>query len=167
MNRIDMQTICIFIVLVFLSSFFASIAYAEPQRCQRFWDLKDPVKPIPWRAKRRRVPSYVKRWRSLVAHSPRNIKAHIFYKTRKIRPTTTWGNFGWDKSLSTYRNKSDRYYAKIFSLGGYPGELDNLEFDIDMHYRFAREHRCLNRWKDIHRSFMESIRIRKFSAQAK
>lgn len=153
--------------LLLIILLLCSTASAEPEKCQRFWNLKEEVKPIPFVTQRRRIPSYVKRWRSLIAHSPRNVKKHFYYRAnRRIRPTTTWGNFGWEKSLSTWETRIDRAWARLFALGGNVYNLSDaaaLTEDIDQHYRFAREHRCLNRWKDIHRSFMESIKIREFS----
>lgn len=135
-------------------------------RCQRFWDFDTEIKPIPFRAATRRIPSYVRRWRQLIAHSPRNLKKHFYYKAKKgIRPKGLWGNYGWDKSFSTYKTPIQKEYGKLFALGAYIEHLDSpekLSTDIEEHYRFAREHRCLNKRKKIYESFMESIPLGQF-----
>lgn len=141
---------------------------AEGQSCLERGDA-----PIPFVTKERRIPSYVKRWRQLIAHSPYNTRAHYYYRIPKRRmrvpALTTWGNFGWDKSLSTYRDDVDKAYARLFALGGYVENLGNAEElteDIRQHYEYAREVRCLNRSakrrrQELWRSFFESVNISK------
>lgn len=139
---------------------------AHADNCQRFWDFSKEVKPIPFATEERRVPSYVKTWRQLVAHSPRSIRKHYYYRSKRIEPRAMWGNFGWEKSLSTYREDYHKAYARLFALGGYPEHLGNgvdnaalLTEDIDQHYRFAREMRCLDRKGKKQLSFNESIKL--------
>lgn len=122
-------------------------ALADRRSCDRFYD-REFVRPYKATIIKRRVPSYVRSFRALVAHAPRLNKRLVAYRTKRIRPRSTWGTFGWEKSVAAYRNKQQLELAKLFSLGVERSHLsrpDQIAFDIDFHTRFSKEQNCTNR----------------------
>lgn len=139
----------------------ASIGKAE-KNCGRFYF--EDASPIRVTTIERSVPSYIKSFRALVAHTPRQTKKLVTYRTKRIRPRVTWGAFGWDKAVATPRNKQQRELAKLFATGverSSLGDLGATLLDQRLHWQFAREMRCLNRdSKNKSVSFGEVERLR-------
>lgn len=134
------------------------------ESCQRFWDFDKEAKPYEFKIERRRVPSYVKRFRQLVAHTPYRPGKLMAYKTKRIKPRSTWGTYGWEKSVVSYRQFEELLLAKLFVLGverEHLGDSYEMGIDIDVGTRLARELRCLNRKAGYrkHTAFFQTERL--------
>lgn len=131
--------------LIILMLLAATTAQAE--NCSRFYELQF-VNPFVVQEQKRAVPSYVKRFRQLLAHAPRKVKRVTTYRTERIKPRSTWGTYGWDKSIIAYRNKQQLELGKLFIVGVERenlGDRRQMELDIDFHTRFAKEQACTNK----------------------